>query len=215
MWSVFVCQALYRKCTNRSALHNKLANITKDMIYLQATSPSELLIQIKNNFTGMFPIMAFTKIAQTVLLGQTKWPPKCLYQHLLNHQIQNQNNFIKLFLKILLLVELRLDLFLNINPYEPGPEGIKNISCSTQLSTKFQLLIKKFPILILSEIVFIMLINVKMPTLVRILTFMSMINIMLSWVCHFPIGILGKVWYLIVSIPDLCTLSFFEHEKVL
>ena len=27
------------------------------------------------------------------------------------------------------------------------------------------------------------------------------------WVCHFPIGILGQVWYLIVSIPDLCTLT--------
>ena len=26
-------------------------------------------------------------------------------------------------------------------------------------------------------------------------------------VCHFPIGILGQVWYLIVSIPDLCTLT--------
>ena len=26
--------------------------------------------------------------------------------------------------------------------------------------------------------------------------------------CHFPIGILGQVWYLIVSIPDLCTLTF-------
>ena len=24
---------------------------------------------------------------------------------------------------------------------------------------------------------------------------------------HFPIGILGQVWYLIVSIPDLCTLT--------
>ena len=28
-------------------------------------------------------------------------------------------------------------------------------------------------------------------------------------VCHFPIGILGQVWYLIVSIPDLCTLTNF------
>ena len=28
------------------------------------------------------------------------------------------------------------------------------------------------------------------------------------WVCHFPIGILGQVWYLIVSIPDLCTLTY-------
>ena len=27
-------------------------------------------------------------------------------------------------------------------------------------------------------------------------------------VCYFPIGILGQVWYLIVSIPDLCTLSY-------
>ena len=27
--------------------------------------------------------------------------------------------------------------------------------------------------------------------------------------CHFSIGILGQVWYLIVSIPDLCTLTYF------
>ena len=26
----------------------------------------------------------------------------------------------------------------------------------------------------------------------------------------FPCGILGQVWYLIVSIPDLCHLSYFE-----
>ena len=25
----------------------------------------------------------------------------------------------------------------------------------------------------------------------------------------FPFGILGRVWYLIVSIPDLCTLTYF------
>ena len=31
----------------------------------------------------------------------------------------------------------------------------------------------------------------------------------LLWVCHFPIGILGQVWYLIVSIPELCTLTYF------
>ena len=41
----------------------------------------------------------------------------------------------------------------------PGPEVIKLFSYSTQLSSKF-----------------IMLINVKMPTIVGILTFMSMIN---------------------------------------
>ena len=28
-------------------------------------------------------------------------------------------------------------------------------------------------------------------------------------VCHFPIGILGQMWYLIVSMPDLCTLTYF------
>ena len=34
----------------------------------------------------------------------------------------------------------------------------------------------------------------------------------LLWVCHFPIGILGQVWYLIVSIPDLCTLTYLKGE---
>ena len=28
-------------------------------------------------------------------------------------------------------------------------------------------------------------------------------------VCYFSIGILGQVWYLIGSIPDLCTLTNF------
>ena len=68
---------------------------------------------------------------------------------------------------------------------------LKLFSCSTQLSTKFQLLvntkyrqIKKFPALSLSGVVFIMLINVKMPTIVDILTFMSRIKLhaQLSWV---------------------------------
>ena len=34
----------------------------------------------------------------------------------------------------------------------------------------------------------------------------------LLWVCHFPIGILGRVWYLIVSIPDLCTITYFYRQ---
>ena len=30
--------------------------------------------------------------------------------------------------------------------------------------------------------------------------------------CYFPIGVLGQVWYLIVSIPDLWTLTYLvEH----
>ena len=63
---------------------------------------------------------------------------------------------------------------------------MKLFSCSTQLSTKFQLLIKtkittkKFFALSLSDVVFIMLINVEMQTVVGILTFMSKINILLS-----------------------------------
>ena len=35
----------------------------------------------------------------------------------------------------------------------------------------------------------------------------------LLWVCHFPIGILGQVWYLIVSIPDLCNLITLLMEQ--
>ena len=29
-------------------------------------------------------------------------------------------------------------------------------------------------------------------------------------VFHFPSGSLGQVWYLIVLIPDLCTLAYFD-----
>ena len=35
----------------------------------------------------------------------------------------------------------------------------------------------------------------------------------LLWVCHFPIGILGQMWLFIVSIPDLCTLTFTYATK--
>ena len=60
---------------------------------------------------------------------------------------------------------------------------------TTQLSTKFQLLIcikttiptnEEVIALSLSDIVFIMLINVKISTIVGILTFMSRINFVLS-----------------------------------
>ena len=30
---------------------------------------------------------------------------------------------------------------------------------------------------------------------------------------HFPIGILGQVWYLIVLIPDLCTLTYLDDPS--
>ena len=31
----------------------------------------------------------------------------------------------------------------------------------------------------------------------------------------FPCGILGQVWYLIVSFPDLCRLPYFDYNQVL
>ena len=30
----------------------------------------------------------------------------------------------------------------------------------------------------------------------------------------FPYGVLGQVWYLIVSIPDLCLFSYYEKTSV-
>ena len=33
------------------------------------------------------------------------------------------------------------------------------------------------------------------------------------WVCYFPIGILGQVGYLIVSIPDLCALNYYYKKS--
>ena len=72
-----------------------------------------------------------------------------------------------------------------------GPEVIKLFSCSTQLSMKFKLLIKtkylelkQFLALSLSDVVFIMLINVKISTIVGILTLMSIKHFMRSRVEH-------------------------------
>ena len=60
------------------------------------------------------------------------------------------------------------------------PEVIKLFSYSTENKTstahKTEAPIKKFLALSLSDVLFIMLINVKMPTIVGILTFMSRIN---------------------------------------
>ena len=58
------------------------------------------------------------------------------------------------------------------------------------MSMKFQLIVKArmrkktFLASKLTDVVFIMLINVKMPTTVGILTFMSMLNFMLSSAQH-------------------------------
>ena len=74
---------------------------------------------------------------------------------------------------------------------KPGPEVIIFFmhNCSTQLSMKFQLLIKTYMLKMKDFSCFqtpmyciFMLINVKMPTIVDILAFMSMMNFMLSCV---------------------------------
>ena len=36
----------------------------------------------------------------------------------------------------------------------------------------------------------------------------------LLWVCHFLFGILGHIWYLMVSISDLCTLNYFVSYQI-
>ena len=68
-----------------------------------------------------------------------------------------------------------------------GPTAINLLSCSTQLSMKFQMLISikisrnsAFSGSVKPMMLFFLLINVKMPTIVGILTFMSRKNFMLS-----------------------------------
>ena len=61
---------------------------------------------------------------------------------------------------------------------------VKPFSCSTQLSminclSKLKIYTEKIFAFKITNVVFIMLINVKMPTIIGILTFMSMINFML------------------------------------
>ena len=72
-----------------------------------------------------------------------------------------------------------------------GPEVIKLFSCLTQLNLAWNFncscnlkcwKIQTFLAFKLSDVVFVMLVNVKMPTFVGILTFMSMINFMFGWV---------------------------------
>ena len=41
---------------------------------------------------------------------------------------------------------------------------------------------------------------------------LALVCVVYSEFVTFPIGILGQVWYLIVSIPDLCTLTYFDMQ---
>ena len=73
----------------------------------------------------------------------------------------------------------------------PGPKVIKLFSCSTQLSTKFILLINVKMTTIVGILTFISMINTTSERLkartslfVRILVFMSIWNLVLSWIEH-------------------------------
>ena len=45
---------------------------------------------------------------------------------------------------------------------------------------------------------------------------LALLYVMFSCVIvTFPCGVLGQVWYLIVSIPDLCLLTYFKHMTIL
>ena len=77
--------------------------------------------------------------------------------------------------------EITYHLLFRLQTLKPGPEVKKLFSCSTQLSMKFKMVIsikniKKFGFFFGSDqrrMLFFPLINVKMPTIVGILTFMS------------------------------------------
>ena len=43
------------------------------------------------------------------------------------------------------------------------------------------------------------------------LTFWLMLMMFIVFFITFPYGILGQVWYMIVSFPDLCRLSYFVY----
>ena len=43
--------------------------------------------------------------------------------------------------------------------------------------------------------------------------FSLIFELMSGQIIDFAIGILGLVWYLIVSIPDICTLIYFEKQN--
>ena len=73
----------------------------------------------------------------------------------------------------------------------PRPFGLESSTLPLSICALKQLLIEckilnsnDFSYLKHSDVVFFLLINVKMPTIVAILTFMNKINFMLSWVEH-------------------------------
>ena len=96
-------ESLFQYCTNGSAPPNRRAARAPDKKYLKMTSP-EPLVQIQNNFTELFLIMPFTKIAQMVLLCLTKRLPEIKIRNifkrhlLLNHWSKFKIIYTEMFL---------------------------------------------------------------------------------------------------------------------
>ena len=66
---------LYQNCSNDSATLNKMAARAINRNKLLMTSSAKSVDRFWNNFTGMFLRWLSTKIAQTVSLRWTRWPP--------------------------------------------------------------------------------------------------------------------------------------------
>ena len=64
-----------------------------------------------------------------------------------------------------------------------------------------------------SDVVFIKLINVKIPTIVCILTFMRMINFMLKCVEHENGSIASGAWYININ-QSACSVFFLTEASV-
>ena len=67
---------LYQKCSNDFALLNKMAARAINRNKLLTTSAAKSVDRFWNNFTGMFLRWHSTKIAQSVRLHWTRWPPE-------------------------------------------------------------------------------------------------------------------------------------------
>ena len=76
---------LYQNCSKTSATLNKMAARAINRNKLLTTSPAKSVDRFWNNFTGMFLRWLYTKIAQTLPLRWTRWPPELRIEKSLNH----------------------------------------------------------------------------------------------------------------------------------
>ena len=75
---------LYQNCSNDSAMLNMMAARAINRNKLLKTSSAKLVDRFWNYFTGMFLRQLSSKIAQTILLSWTRWPPELKIEKPLN-----------------------------------------------------------------------------------------------------------------------------------